>query len=194
MYGFAEFYQGLRSGPSTELSLGVEIPRIRNSYRAASLSLANSSQLIHGPISKHRLAVDITLIHWAEIATVVRHRAMISEHEITLRRHDRFRIGPRVGVGGRHVILIQSLAVHVHLAAIDANAISSHPNHALDIAFRWVARITEYDYITPRNRLQPVHELVDEDSLLIFEGRHHAGAFDFHRLIDEDNNERGNRQ
>src|SRR6202030_1331518 len=133
MYGFAEFYQGLRSGPSTELSLGVEISRIRNSYRAASLSLANSSQLIHGPISKHSLAIDITLIHWAEIAAVVRHRAVISEHEITLRRHDRLRIGPRVSVGWWHVVLIQSLAVHIHLAAVNPYAISSHPNHALDI-------------------------------------------------------------
>ena len=41
------------------------------------------------------------------------------------------------------------------------------------------------------DRLQPVNELVDEDPFLIFQRRHHAGAFDLHRLIEEDDDEGG---
>ena len=33
--------------------------------------------------------------------------------------------------------------------------------------------------------MQAINELVDEDTLLIVEGGHHAGAFHFHWLIQE---------
>ncbi len=35
-------------------------------------------QLIHWPVAKYGFAVDIALIHRAEIATVVRHRPMVA--------------------------------------------------------------------------------------------------------------------
>src|SRR6266851_71990 len=131
--------------------------------------LPYSAHLIHGPIAKDGLAVNIALIHRTEVPAVVRHRAMIAQNEIAFRRHDRLRIGPRVGVSGWNVVLIQRLAIHINLPAVDSDTVPGSTNHALDIALRGIARITEHYDIPARNRLQAVHEFVDEDSLLIFE-------------------------
>src|SRR5271166_1154201 len=110
---------------------------------------------------------------------------MIAQHEIALRRHHNFRIRPRVGVGGRNVIFIESFAVDIDLATIDADAISGDANYALDVALRGITRIAKHDYVAARNRLQAVDELVDEDALLVGERGHHAGAFDLHWLVNE---------
>src|ERR1700689_178080 len=92
-------------------------------------NLPHPAQLVHRPISKHGLAVDIALIHRPEIAAVIGHRAMITEHEIALRGHYGLGIGPRVGVGGGQIIPIQSLPFHEDLPAVNADAISRHSNH-----------------------------------------------------------------
>ncbi len=38
---------------------------------------------------------------------------------------------------------------------------------------------------------KPVNKLVDEDALLVGEKRRHAGAFDFHRLIEKHDDDEG---
>ncbi len=73
-------------------------------------------------------------------------------------------------------------------------SIARHADHALDVALRGIARIAEHHDIAALDRFQPIHKLVDEDSFLVFERRHHAGAFHFHRLIQENDDEGGDRQ
>src|ERR1700733_9782913 len=97
--------------------------------------LAHTAQLIHGPVSEYGLAVDVALIHRTEITAVVRHRPVISQHEVAIRWDHCFRIRPRVGVGGRNVIFIERLAVHVDLAPVDTDAVAGHADYALDITF-----------------------------------------------------------
>ena len=56
-------------------------------------------------------------------------------------------------------------------------------------ALRRVARIAEHHDVAALDRLQPVDELVDENAFLVVERRHHAGAFDLYRLVQEDDDE-----
>ena len=86
------------------------------------------------------------------------------------------------------------MAVHVDDARVDANAVACNGNHTLNVAFRRIARIAEDNDITAFNRLQLVDELVDEDPLLVLQGRHHAGTFHLYRLIEKNNKECGNGQ
>src|SRR5436305_6107654 len=152
-------------------------------------NLPHSSHFLHGPVTKHSLAIDEALIDRTEIAAVIRHRAMVAQHKIAVRRHHNIRIRPLVGVLRWHVRLVQCLAVHIYLAAIDADVIALHPDHALDVALRRIARIAEYHDIAALDWFQPIDKLVHEDSFLILQGRHHAGALHLHRLIQEDDDE-----
>ena len=67
-------------------------------------------------------------------------------------------------------------------------------HHALDIALGRIERIPEHDHVAARDRLQLVHELVDEDSFLVGESGHHARALNLHRLVQEDDDECRNGQ
>src|SRR5262249_50040973 len=88
-----------------------------------------------------------------------------------------------------NIVFFQGAAIEVDLAAIDADPVSGQADHTLDIALRGVPRITEDHNVAALDRLPSIYELVDENALLVIEGRHHAGAFDFHRLVEEDDDE-----
>ena len=118
---------------------------------------------------------------------------MVTQHEVRMRGHDYFRIRPCIAIGRRNIILVKGLIIHVHLSAVDTNSISRHPDYALDVALRRVPRIPKYHHIAAFNGLQAIDKLVDEDPLLVSQRRHHAGTFNFHRLVNEDNNESRNR-
>ena len=62
-------------------------------------------------------------------------------------------------------------------------------DHALDVRFRGVERKPEDHHVAALDAAEAevVGELVDEDAFLIGQRRHHAGAFHFDRLVDEDN-------
>ncbi len=103
--------------------------------------------------------------------------------------HNKFRVGARVGILGRHVGFVEGVVVHVDLPGIDANPVASHPDYAFDVALRRIARIAKDHNVAALNRFQTIDKLVDEDAFLVFERRHHAGAFDLHRLVEEDDDE-----
>src|SRR5260370_4602851 len=124
--------------------------------------LAHSAQLIHRPIPEHGLAVNIALIHRTEVPAVVRHRAMIAQNEIAFRRHDRLRIGPRAGVSGWNVILIQRLAIHINLPAVDSDPDPASTSHALPVPLRGTPRITDHYVIPARNRPNAQQDLHHE--------------------------------
>src|SRR5437588_8368094 len=62
------------------------------------------------------------------------------------------------------------------------------------VALRGIPGIAEDDDVAALDRLPPVHELVDEDALLVVERGHHAGALHLHGLVQEDDDECRNRQ
>src|SRR5215469_1184882 len=86
------------------------------------------------------------------------------------------------------------MIVNVNQAVFNTYMITRDCNHTLDVAFRSVARVAKDHNVAAMNRLQAIDELVNEDALLIFQGRHHAGALDLNRLIEEDDEERRHSQ
>src|SRR6266850_4645662 len=151
-------------------------------------------QFIHRPIPKNRLTENVALLHRPEVPAVVRHAAVISQHEVTPGRHHDFGIGALIRVGRRNVVFDDRLLVDVQLARIDADLVSGNADHALDIALRGIPGITEYDDVAALDRLPAIDELVDEDTFLVVERGHHAGAFDLHWLVEKDDDERRDRQ
>ena len=114
---------------------------------------------------------------------------MVAKHEEGMLRHRGFRVRAGIGIGRGNVVLIERLIVHIHLAAVDADAVARHSDHAFDVALRGVARIPENHNIPAFN-----HKLIHEDPFLIFERGHHARSLNLHRLVEEDDNERRDRQ
>src|SRR6266478_4544561 len=96
-----------------------------------------------------------------------------------------------VGIVARHIVLVESFSVDIDLPVLNADSISGNSNNALDVAFRGVARVAEYNNVAALDRLPAIDELVDEDALLVFEAGHHADAFDLHRLVEKDSDEGG---
>src|SRR5215469_4762059 len=152
--------------------------------------LSQSPQLIHGPIAEHRFTVDKTFLHRPKVAAVVRHAAVVAENKKRIGRNNFFGIGAFIFVGCWYIIFTETLAVHIYPTVINADVVASHPNHPFYIALRRIARIAKYHDVTPLNRLQAVHKLIDEDALLVLEARHHAGALYLHGLIEKNNDER----
>ena len=87
---------------------------------------------------------------------------------------------------------MQDLAVHPDLAVVDAETSPGKRNHALDVALFRVARIVEDHHIAAIDGGDVVDELVDEEPVVIFEPRQHAGAFDAHRLVEKQDDQDGN--
>src|SRR5437868_6941114 len=117
---------------------------------------------------------------------------MVAQHEVGVARNDEFRIGTSVRIVARHIVFVESFSVDIDLPVLNADSISRNPNNALDIAFRGVARVAEYNNVAALDGLPAIDELVDENALLIVEAGHHADAFNLHRLVEKNNDERGN--
>lgn len=81
------------------------------------------------------------------------------------------------------------MSVDVNLSFDDADAITRHANHALDVALRRIERIVEDHDVAALDRLELVNEFVDEDALLVLEPRQHACALNAHRLIEKHDEE-----
>src|SRR6185312_12164876 len=92
----------------------------------------------------------------------------------------------------RHIWLLQPLAVEVYATMIDAQPIARQPNHTLDVALRVVARILKNHHIALVYLTDLVRDLVDEQAILVLQLRQHARAFHADRLIEKQNNKRGN--
>src|SRR5260370_26153761 len=117
---------------------------------------------------------------------------MVAQHEVGVARNNQLRIGTSVGIVARHVIFVESFSVDIHLPVLNADPVSRNANNALDVAFRGVARVAEYNNVAALDRLPAIDKLVDEDALLVFEAGHHADAFNLHWLVEKDNDESGN--
>src|SRR5258708_9086893 len=99
---------------------------------------------------------------------------MVAQHEVGVARNDELCIGTIVGIVAWHIVFVESLSVDIDFPVHNADSVSGNSNHALDVAFRDVARVAAYTNVAALDRLPPIDKLVDEDALLIFEAGHHA--------------------
>src|ERR1700730_11046890 len=166
----------------------------KESAKNATKSLPVSSHFIHGPVSEHGLTIDIANSNRPKVAAVVRHGAIVAQHEVAVDRHHDLGIGTLVGVGSRHIVFFQGLAVDEYFPRFNADMIARQPDHPFDKALRGIARVAEHHDVATLDGLQAIHVLVDKDALLVVHRMHHARALDLHRLVHKNNNERGNGQ
>jgi len=147
--------------------------------------------MIHGPIGKHGTPVDEATGDRTEDARIVGADTVVAHYKITvLRDAHRAKIA-QVLVLRRDIRLGDNFPVNVDGALADFDGFTGQTNNALDERFRVVERIPEDNHVAAVNGLEAVDKFVDEDALLVGEERRHAGAFDFDRLVQEDNDDEG---
>src|SRR5271155_5498590 len=145
--------------------------------------------MIHRPIGENGFAVDELARDGAEDARIIRAVAVVAHDEKTVRGKRERRVARAIEIICRDVRLHQLLAIHIETPGANFDRVSRQAHHPLDEGFRAVERIPEDDYIAALDRLKSVHELIDENALLIAQERRHAGAFDFYRLIKKDDDD-----
>ncbi len=91
----------------------------------------------------------------------------------------------------RHVWLGEGHTVHVYDSFANFHHLAGQADDALDERLRAIQRIPENDDVPAFDGLKTVDKFVDEDALLVGEERRHAGAFNLHRLVEEDDNDQG---
>ena len=110
---------------------------------------------------------------------------MVAQNEISIPRDHDFRIGSRIQVIRGHVGFGNRCVIHIHVPIGNADAIARQPNHPLDEALARVARVMEHHNVSPLDAFKPVHQLVDENALLVFQAGLHAAALYLHRLVEK---------
>ena len=146
-------------------------------------------EVIDRPISKYCTAVYEATGHGTENARIVGTDAMIAHHEIIITWHAQRAEVAEVLVLRRHVRLGQGFAINIHDSLANLDYLSGQADHALDERFCAVQRIPEDDHVAALDGLKAIHKFVDEDAFLVGKQRSHAGAFDFYRLIEEDDDD-----
>src|SRR4051812_35980151 len=104
-----------------------------------------------------------------------------------MRPHDCLWIRPSIQIPGWHVALVELHVIQVHRAVPNADLVSRHSDHALDVALGRIPWVAEDDNVAALDGFKVIDEFVDEDALLVFETRKHAGALNFYRLVQKDN-------
>jgi len=145
--------------------------------------------MVDRPVREHGSAINKFAVDRAEDARVIRADAVISHDEVHV-------LGDADGAVVAHVLvlcgnvrLVDGAPVNIDNALANLDILSRQPDNALDERFRMVERIPEDDDVAALDGLEPIHKFVDEDALLIGQERSHAGAFDFYRLIEEDDDD-----
>lgn len=116
---------------------------------------------------------------------------MVAENEIGVRRNDDFGTGAVVAEIIEDVRLIEKIPVYVNSAIVDFDVVPSNADNTLDVTLARIVGIAKDDDIATLYRLPVVDKLINEDTFLIVEARHHAGAFDFDWLINEHDDKNG---
>src|SRR5207248_9613494 len=91
----------------------------------------------------------------------------------------------------RNVRFRNYFAVDVDGALANFDSFARQTDDTLDERFRVIERIPEHHDVAAVNGLEAVDKFIDKDALLVGEERSHAGAFDFHRMIKEDDDDEG---
>ncbi len=146
-------------------------------------------EMIDGPISKHRAAINETAGHRTKHARIVGTDAVIAHHKIIVTRHAQRAEIAEVLVLRRHVRFGERLAINIHDSLTNLDHLSGQADYALDERFCAVQRIPEDDHVSALDGLKAIDKFVDKDSFLVGEQRGHAGAFDLHGLVQEDDDD-----
>jgi hypothetical protein len=154
--------------------------------------LSQPSELAHWPVAENGFTINEIGFHRAEVAAIVRQTPMITQYEVISNRHNDGPIGTVVYVSEWHVVFVNGISIHIDLSSFDANAIPRYTDHAFDETLGRIAGIPEDHNVSALDRFEAVDEFINEDTLLIIEGRHHAGAFNFHWLVQKDDDKSRN--
>ena len=121
---------------------------------------------------------------------------MIAEHVVMVVLHNGRGITLVINVFRGQIWLFEAPAINVNASIADADAVSGQAYDAFDIGLARIQGIPENNDVATLDRLKAVHEFVDEDALVILETRHHAGAFYLDRLVEKNDDDKGqqNRQ
>src|SRR5437868_3112271 len=114
---------------------------------------------------------------------------MVAQHKIRMRRHQDLYHRAIVEVFTGNVWFFEGMAIDIHLSLDDSHAIARGGDHAFDVALGGIERVVKHDDIAAADGFEFVDKLIDEDALLVLKARKHAGSFDAHRLIEEDDKE-----
>src|SRR5579862_186701 len=114
---------------------------------------------------------------------------MIAHHKVAVIGHLCRREVAQVFVLRRNVWLGERHTIHIHNSFANFYHLAGQADDALDERLGAVQWIPKDDHVAALDGLEPVDKLVDEDALLVGEERSHAGAFDLHRLIQEDDDD-----
>src|ERR1700684_2756109 len=141
--------------------------------------------MIHGPISKYSFAVNVRPANRSKDSRIVRTIAMVAHHKIIFSRNRNRAITRTIQITWRNINFLLLFAVHIQAPTAQLDRFPRQTNYSLDKRLRLIKGIPEHDHVAPLNRLEPVHKFVDKNALLIAQQRRHAGAFHFHRLVEE---------
>ena len=148
-------------------------------------------EVIDRPIGKHRAAIDEPAGDGAEYTRIIRADAVIAHYKITFAWHAHRSEIAQILVLCRHVRLRERGAIHIYDSLANLDDLTGQADHALDKRFCAIQGIPEDDHVAALDGLEAINKLVDEDALLVGEQRRHAGTFDFHGLIEKDNDDQG---
>ena len=114
---------------------------------------------------------------------------MVAQHIIFARRDHAQRRRNMVAIRFWHIRLVEQSLVYRNLSVRDLDLVSWYANNPLDEGFLRIAREPKHYSIAALDvgNSKAIGKLIDENALLIHQRRHHAGAFDADRLIQEQN-------
>lgn len=147
--------------------------------------------MIDRPVRKDGAAIDESALDGTEHARVVGADTVVAHNEVTIPWNAN---GPEVAevfVLRGYVRFLNGAAVHVNDALADFDFLARQTDDPFDEGLRAVEGIPENDDVTALDGLEAIDKLVDEDALLVREKRGHAGAFDFHGLIEKNDDDKG---
>jgi hypothetical protein len=171
-------------------SLSTFIRSLLTSF-VAGLGCGQGTEVVDGPIGKDGAAINVLGSDWAEDPRIVGTDAMVAHDEIAAGGQSGGTVVADVGVLRRDVRLGDFAAVDVNDAATNFDGFSGQSDDPLDERFGTIQGIPEDNYVATIDGLEAVDEFVDEDALLIGKEGGHAGAFDFYRLIEENDDDQG---
>ena len=145
--------------------------------------------MIDRPIGKDGASINELAGNGAKDTRIIGADAVIAHDEIAVFGDAERAVVAHVFVLRRDVRLVDGAAVDINDALANFDILAGQTDDAFDERFRMVKRIPENNDIASLNRLEAIDKFIDKDALLVGEQGRHAGAFDFHGLVQEDDDD-----
>ena len=171
---------------------------LRDQAAADALSAATKTQGVlenarrgNRPPAQLHLPDDVLLRHHAPVAAVGAVVPMVAHDEVVALRNDLRAPVVVAAVVLGNVVVVQRDVVHVHTPVDDADRIVLLRDHPLDEGLVGIERVVEHDDVAAARLADAIHQLVDDEPVLIFERRRHAAALDACDLESEGDDQDG---